>query len=146
MTFLYHPMWIKWVHVFRNIFHVHLNIMICTSRILRQQKRIFEQIHSTLYETKALTSPFNKNSAELFNHMYDLWPQTTTSTHGYTCPRTIIQNNKNRFNDFWKLRIVAPQAAATELLIAGMAQWVCFVCSRWQEVFLLWLSRTTNEF
>ena len=30
-------------------------------------------------------------------------------------------------------KTVAPQAATTELLVAGLAQWVHFVCNRWQE-------------
>jgi len=60
------------IFVSPNIFHVHLNIMICTSRILRQQQRTFEQIYSKIYKTVALTSTFNKNMAELFNHVYDL--------------------------------------------------------------------------
>ena len=35
--------------------------------------------------------------------------------------------------DLWKHRLVAPQAAATELLVAGLVQWVYFVRDRWQE-------------
>jgi len=35
--------------------------------------------------------------------------------------------------DLWKQGHVAPQAAATELRVAGLAQWVCFVRDRWQE-------------
>jgi len=38
----------------RNIFHVHINIMICISRILQQQKRTFEQIYSNFSETRHL--------------------------------------------------------------------------------------------
>ena len=34
--------------------------------------------------------------------------------------------------DAWKQRLLAPYAAAIELLVAGLAQWVCFVCDRWQ--------------
>ena len=64
------------IFVSHNILHVHLNT-IYTSRILRQQKQTAEQIYSKFYETKALTSTFNKNLAEPFNHMYDLWPQTS---------------------------------------------------------------------
>ena len=64
------------IFVSHNILHVHLNT-IYTSRILRQQKQTVEQIYSKFYETKALTSTFNKDLAELFNHMYDLWPQTS---------------------------------------------------------------------
>jgi len=66
------------IFVFRNIY---LNIMTCTSRILPQQ------IYSTFYEAKPLTSTLNKNMAALFNHMYNLWPQTseqTPGTHGYS--------------------------------------------------------------
>ena len=37
----------------------------------------------------------------------------------------------------WKQGLVALQAAATELRVAGLAQWVCFVCDRWQEKSLL---------
>ena len=59
------------IFVSHNILHVHLNT-IYTSRILRQQKQTVEQIYSKFYETKALTSTFNKNLAEAFNHMYDL--------------------------------------------------------------------------
>jgi hypothetical protein len=32
-----------------------------------------------------------------------------------------------------KQGLVAPQAAATELPVAGLAQWVCFVRARWRE-------------
>jgi len=35
--------------------------------------------------------------------------------------------------ELWKHGLVALLAAATELLVAGLAQWVCFVCDRWQE-------------
>jgi hypothetical protein len=35
--------------------------------------------------------------------------------------------------DPWKQELVAPQAAATELPVNGLAQWVCFVHDRWQE-------------
>jgi hypothetical protein len=35
--------------------------------------------------------------------------------------------------DLWKQGLVAPKAAATELRVAGLAQWVCFVYDRWQE-------------
>jgi len=66
------------------IFHVHLN-MICTSGILRQQKRTFEQIYSKFYKTKALTSTFDQNLAELFNHMDEFRP--STGTHGYSRQR-----------------------------------------------------------
>jgi len=34
--------------------------------------------------------------------------------------------------DPWKEGLVASQAAATELAVAGMAQWVWFVLDRWQ--------------
>jgi hypothetical protein len=37
----------------------------------------------------------------------------------------------------WKQGFIAPQATATELLVAGLAQWVYFVCDRWQEKSLL---------
>ena len=115
--------------VSRNIFHVHLNIMICTSRILRRQKGTFGQIYSKFYINKAL--------------VYDLWPQTSEPTagkHGYSRPRIIIQNNRNIHCapanvqlKLWKHCLVAPQAAGTELLVAGLAQWVCLECNRWQE-------------
>jgi hypothetical protein len=59
------------IFVSRNIIHVHLNIVICTSRI-RQQNRTFEQIYSKFYQRKALTSTSTKNMAELFNHVYGL--------------------------------------------------------------------------
>jgi len=39
--------------------------------------------------------------------------------------------------DLWKRGPVTPQAAATELLAAGLAQWVYFVCDRWQAKSLL---------
>jgi hypothetical protein len=68
------------------IFHVCLN-MICTSINLQQQNEHLSTYFSKFYETKALTSTFNKNLAELFNHMYDLWPQTSdpsTGTRGYS--------------------------------------------------------------
>ena len=58
------------VFVSRNIFHVHLNIVICTSRILLQQKRtLSKSIASSTKQT--LTLSFNKNMAELFNHVFD---------------------------------------------------------------------------
>jgi hypothetical protein len=83
-TFLYHLMWIKCVYLSRYIFHVHLN-MICTSEILRQQKRTFEQTDSKFYKTEALTSTFDQNLAELFNHMDEFRP--STRTHGYSRQR-----------------------------------------------------------
>ena len=86
------------IFVSRNIFHVNLNIMIWTSKIRRQQKRTFEQIHSKLYEMKTLTSTFNKNVAELLNYMYHLWSHVsgpTTGTHGSLRVQIIIQNNRN---------------------------------------------------
>ena len=90
-------------YVTRNIFHDHLNVMICTSRILRQEKRKFEQIYSKFYETKALTSTFSKNMAELLNRTHGLWPQTsepTISIHGYSHLRIIIQNLQKANLDF----------------------------------------------
>ena len=39
--------------------------------------------------------------------------------------------------DRWKQEFVAPQAAATELFVAGLGQWVCIACERWQEKSLL---------
>jgi hypothetical protein len=33
-------------------------------------------------------------------------------------------------------RTAAPQAAKTELLVAGLAQWVLIVWNRWQEELL----------
>jgi len=66
------------IFVSRNIFHVHLNILICNSRILRQQKRTFEQIYTKIYETKTLTSTFNKHVAELLNLQPHVWSVTTT--------------------------------------------------------------------
>ena len=35
--------------------------------------------------------------------------------------------------DPWKQGLVAPQAAEMSLLVAGTAQWLCFVCHRWQR-------------
>jgi hypothetical protein len=74
--------------------------------------------------------------------MYDHRHQKpTTGTHGYSRLPIIIQNNMNipansckESIDFWKHGLVALKAAATELLVAGLAQWVCFVCDRWQEI------------
>ena len=40
--------------------------------------------------------------------------------------------------DPWKQGRMALQAAATELLVAGMAQWVCISSYRWQEKSLLY--------
>ena len=61
-TFLYHLMWIKCVYLSPvTFFTLILNIMICNSRNLRQQKRTFEQICSKFYKTRALTSTCNKN-------------------------------------------------------------------------------------
>jgi len=84
MTHLQSYVDFKRVYVSRNIIHVHLNIVTCTSRI-RQQNRPFEQIYSTFYESKTLTSTSNINMAKLFNHMH--W-SATTGTDGYTRPRT----------------------------------------------------------
>jgi len=36
----------------------------------------------------------------------------------------------------WKQGLVAPQAVATALFVAGLAQWVCFLSDRWQEKYL----------
>ena len=38
-----------------------------------------------------------------------------------------------RYNGLQGTRRMAPQAAASKLLVAGFAQWVNFVCDRWQE-------------
>jgi hypothetical protein len=51
--FLYHRMCIKCVYVSRVTFLKFIQIMICTSRILRQHKLTFQHIYSKLYETKA---------------------------------------------------------------------------------------------
>jgi len=69
------------IFVSRNIIRVHLNIIICTSKI-RQQNRTFEQIYSKFYQRKALTCTSNKNMAELFNHVYDLGPTTQDMVTG----------------------------------------------------------------
>jgi len=74
------------IFVSRNIFHVHLNIIICTSRILRQQKRTFEQKYSKFYNIKALNTINFEHMAELFNHMYhgseyNVWSVTTDYRH-----------------------------------------------------------------
>jgi len=45
----------------------------------------------------------------------------------------------------WKQGLVAPQAAATGLLVAGLAQWVYFVCDRWKEKSLLCAWSNTHE-
>ena len=42
------------------------------------------------------------------------------------------QPGENSMNP-WKEGLVAPQAAAAELLVEGLAPWVCFVCDRWHE-------------
>ena len=68
------------IFVSHNIFHAHLNIMVCTSRTLRQQKRTFMQIYSKFYETKALTTAFAKNFAAVTTDMFDLWPETSEPT------------------------------------------------------------------
>jgi hypothetical protein len=47
--------------------------------------------------------------------------------------------------DSWKQGLVAPKAAATELFVAGLAQWVYFVCDRWQEKSLF-VHSVTEEF
>jgi hypothetical protein len=58
------------IFVSLNIFHVHSSIMICTSKILQQQKQTFEQIYSKFYKTTHLQ--FQKeNVVQLFQHMYD---------------------------------------------------------------------------
>jgi len=47
--------------------------------------------------------------------------------------------------DLWKQGLVSPQTAATELLVAGLAQWVCFVCDRWQKMSLLCAWQITSQ-
>jgi hypothetical protein len=39
--------------------------------------------------------------------------------------------------DLCKLTFVAPHADALTLLAAGLAQWVRYVCDRWQEMLLV---------
>jgi hypothetical protein len=101
MTYVWHIFLPSYVRIFVscNISHIHLNIMIYTLRFLEgKKKQTFEPIHSKFYETKALTSTFNKNLAEFFSHMHDLWPQKskpTTGTHVYLRLQIIIQNKKN---------------------------------------------------
>ena len=68
--------------VSRNIFHVHLNIIICTSRTLQQQKRTFQQKYSKFYDIKALYTTVFEHMAELFNHVNNLRPQTSEMTTG----------------------------------------------------------------
>jgi hypothetical protein len=111
----------KSVYVSRNIIHVHLNIITCTSR-LRQQNRPFEQIYSTFYESKTLTSTSNINMAELFNHKHDL--HSITGTACYSRPRT---SNK-----------------ITEISIAH--HWAQFsVVQRWLSVMILSMVRSLWE-
>jgi hypothetical protein len=38
----------------------------------------------------------------------------------------------------WKLALMAPHAAALTLLVAGLAQWVYFVCDRWHRMLPVW--------
>ena len=45
----------------------------------------------------------------------------------------------------WKQGVVTPQAAAKGLLVAGLAQWVCFVCDRWKEKYLMYAWPITYE-
>jgi hypothetical protein len=72
------------MHIFvsRNIFQVHLHIIHCTSRILRQQKRTFEQKYSKFDDTTTLNTTFFEHMAELFNHLYDQWPQLSEPSTG----------------------------------------------------------------
>jgi len=48
------PSYVDYMHIFVscNFFCVHLNIILCTSRIPQQQKRSFEQTYSKVYEPK----------------------------------------------------------------------------------------------
>jgi len=50
--------------------------------------------------------------------------------------------------DHWIQALVAPQEASTELLVAGMAQWLSLVTSRWQRNISLhasWITLQSHE-
>jgi hypothetical protein len=63
---------------------------------------------------------------------------TTTSPALWQASRTSIKISRSispgaTAMNPWKLGLLAPLAAATALLVAGLAQWVCFLSDRWQE-------------
>jgi hypothetical protein len=62
----------------------------------------------------------NKTTSQSAYHVVDTLVETAQV---FTKPLTHTDQNSL---DPWKQVHVAPQAAATELLIAGLAQWVCF--------------------
>jgi hypothetical protein len=43
-----------------------------------------------------------------------------------------LKSPRWKFNGPWQRRVVAPQAARTSLLVAGVVQWLCIVLNRWQ--------------
>lgn len=50
--------------------------------------------------------------------------------------------------DHWRQALVMPQAALTELLVAGMAQWLSLVTHRWHRKSLLcasWITLQSHE-
>jgi hypothetical protein len=109
------------IFVSPNIYHVHLNIVICTSRILRQQKRKCVQIYSKFYKTVTLTSTINKNTAELLNHTYDAWPHNPNQLLAYMvtyydlCLSQITTSHRSyiywyRLGNPWNVKLQRPKA------------------------------------
>jgi hypothetical protein len=81
-TFLYNLMWIKCVYLSPITFFA-LNKICFALRECYDSK----DEHVSKYipkSTKPLTSTFNKNVAELFNHVYNLWPQYYLLVHMVT--------------------------------------------------------------
>ena len=70
---------------------------------------------------------FNEKSENLSYSPDNVWDQDL-----------VLDHPGERSMDLWKQGHVAPQVAATELLVAGLAQWVCFECDRWQKKTLLY--------
>jgi hypothetical protein len=57
--------------------------------------------------------------------------------HEFSWHLSLCEHPSETSMDPWERGLVVPQATATRLLVAGLAQWVCFVCGRWKEKSLL---------
>jgi hypothetical protein len=102
------------IFVSRNIFRVHLSIMICTSRILWQQKLSFEQIYSKAYKPE-----HSPNTWWNYSTTCMMWPQTcepTTGTRGYSW---ISYSRTNHWQSFWVRYISSTRLPYVALLSLG---------------------------
>jgi hypothetical protein len=61
------------------------------------------------------------------------WLLTSSTSRGHGLVKVWWGHSRATSKDPWKHGLVAPQAAATELPVNGLAQCVCSLHDRWQE-------------